>query len=504
MKKSLKIAILILTILISSNLFSQIYQGQLFLGLHSNATKLIGGEVDDSTVRVLGEFNCGYYLTRKIGVGIEAGYGFVTVRDKEQLLEIASHIITKEDTPFTTTFIPISIFGRINLVEEHNWIPYLSTGLGIMMWNCENTDTNTEISSGNNLIGNIGGGVEWEISRAVGIDFGIKYQRIFNQHEDMSGESTSDLGRGDVQTGNLSAGFGITIRFGGSNDADHDGFDDKIDKCPLVPEDFDGFEDEDGCPEWDNDGDALSDLVETNTGIYTNVDSTGTDPNVADTDMDGINDYEEIFTYKTNPLNVDTDADSLSDGDEINEYQTDPNSVDTDGDTLPDYDEIFILQTDPINADTDSDGFMDGDDKCPIEPETLNGFKDDDGCPDKKPEVIFEEKTPMILDGVRFESGSTELTEDAKFVLTKVVTTLLHYKEMHIEISGHTDNSGSTELNNKLSRKRAESVKRYLVNQGIESARLHAIGLGSYYPISSNDTLEGKALNRRIEFFRLK
>jgi len=501
---NIKIVIVIALILISSNLLSQIYPGQIFLGFHSNATKLIGGEVDDSTVRVLGELNCGYYLTRKIGVGIEAGYGFVKVRDKDQLLEIASHIISKEDTPFTTSFIPISLFGRINLVEDHNWIPYLNTGLGVMMWNCENTDTNTEISSGSNLIGNLGGGIEWEVSRMVGIDFGVKYQRIFNQKEDMSGESTSDLGRGDVQTGNLSAGFGLTIRFGGSNDADNDGFDDKLDECPLVPEDFDGFEDEDGCPEWDNDGDGLSDIVETNTGVYTNVDSTGTNPNVADTDMDGINDYDEIFTYKTNPLTVDTDADSLNDGDEINEYLTDPNSADTDGDTLPDYDEIFIFQTDPINSDTDNDGFTDSDDKCPVEPETLNGFKDDDGCPDKKPEVIFEEKTPIILDGVNFKSGSTELTEDAKSVLTKVVRTLMHYTEMHLEISGHTDSTGSTELNNKLSRKRAESVKRYLINQGIEGSRLRAIGLGSYYPITSNETEEGKAKNRRIEFFRLR
>ena len=506
MTKKTKISLLILCmfIIMSSNVFAQIYQRQIFTGIHGNATKLIGGEEDDSTVRVLGEFNIGCYITRKIGVGIEAGYGFVTVRDKDQLLEVMSHIIEKENAPFKTTFIPISVFGRFNLIQDQNWIPYLTGGMGVMMWNCENTDTNIEISSGNNFIANIGGGIEWEISRTVGIDFGVKYQRIFNQNEDMSGESTTDLGRPDIQTGNLSAGFGITFRFGGSKDTDGDGYEDRLDKCPFVPEDFDGFEDEDGCPEWDNDGDALADSVETNTGVFISVDSTGTDPNLADTDMDEVNDYEEIYTYLTDPISVDTDGDSLSDGDEINNYQTDPNSVDTDGDDLSDYDEIFIHQTDPRNADTDGDGFMDGDDKCPLKSETFNGFQDDDGCPDTKPEIIFEKKAPIVLDGVNFKVGSSELTESAKPVLDKVVRTLKDYKEMYLEINGHTDSSGSRALNMKLSRKRAESVRRYLINQGIEEYRLRAIGLGPDYPITSNETKEGRFKNRRIEFFRTK
>lgn len=506
MKKRTKtlLIIFLMMILISSNVFAQIFQRQIFTGLHNNATKLIGGEEDDSTVRILSEFNGGYYFTRKIGVGIEFGYGFVTVRDKNQFAEVMSHLVSKEDAPFKTTFIPISVFGRYNLIKDQNWIPYLTGGMGMMMWNCENTDTSSKISSGNNFIANVGGGIEWEISRTVAIDFGVKYQRIFNQKEDMSGESTTDLGRPDVQTGNLSAGLGITLRFGGWRDSDGDGIEDKLDKCPFIPEDFDGFEDEDGCPDWDNDGDALSDSVETNTGIFISADSTGTDPNVADTDGDGLDDYEEIYTYKTNPTTVDSDADGLSDGDEINNYQTDPNSVDTDSDGLNDYEEIYTYQTDPRNADTDGDGFLDGDDKCPNEPETFNGFQDEDGCPDKKPEIVFEKKAPIVLEGVNFKIGSSELTDAAKTVLGKVVRTLNDYKEMHLEISGHTDSSGSRALNMKLSRKRAESVRRFLINQGIEEYRLRAIGLGPDHPVTTNKTKAGRAKNRRIEFFRTK
>ncbi|MDA3813366.1 MAG: OmpA family protein [Candidatus Cloacimonetes bacterium] len=514
-KTRITLFIICMIVLVSSNVFAQIFQRQIFTGLHGNATKLIGGEEDDSTVRVLGEFNGGYYITRKIGVGIEAGYGFVTVRDKDQLLEVMSHIIEKEDAPFKTTFIPISVFGRYNLIQDQNWIPYLTAGMGVMMWNCENTEaytdkdtllveSGTELFSSNNFMASIGGGIEWEISRTVALDFGVKYQKIFNQTQDMSGESTTNLGRPDVQSGNLSAGFGITLRFGGWRDSDGDEIEDKLDKCPFIPEDFDDFEDEDGCPEWDNDGDALADSVETNTGTFINADSTGTDPNVADTDMDEVNDYDEVYTYKTDPLSVDTDADSLGDGEEINNYLTDPNSMDTDGDNLNDGDEIFTHQTDPLNADTDGDGFLDGVDKCPLEPETFNGFQDADGCPDKKPEIVFEKKSPIILDGVNFKVGSSELTDGAKNILGKVVRTLKDYKDMYLEISGHTDSSGSRALNMKLSRNRAESVRRYLINQGIEEFRLRAIGLGPDHPVMSNKTKAGRAKNRRIEFFRTK
>ena len=75
---------------------------------------------------------------------------------------------------------------------------------------------------------------------------------------------------------------------------------------------------------------------------------------------------------------------------------------------------------------------------------------DEDGCPDKKPEIVFEEKAAIILDGVNFASGSSELTESAKNVLGKVVRTLEDYPEMTLEINGYTDNTGSLAFNMKI------------------------------------------------------
>jgi hypothetical protein len=105
---------------LNSEAQAQIFQRQIYTGLHGSGTKLIGGEEDDSTVRMLGEFNFGYYITRRIGIELSGGYGFVTVRDKGQLLELMSHIAEDSDYPFKTTFYPISVNCRYNLIQ-HFW-----------------------------------------------------------------------------------------------------------------------------------------------------------------------------------------------------------------------------------------------------------------------------------------------------------------------------------------------------------------------------------------------
>jgi len=373
----------------------------------------------------------------------------------------------------------------------------------MMQWETENTVTNVVTDSGSNFMTVLGGGFEWEWSRVLAMDFYARYHNLFDQKADMSG--LSELGKpADIQSGNITFGIGFSIRLGGWKDSDGDGIGDKLDKCPKLKEDFDGFEDEDGCPEIDNDEDTLPDLVETNTGVYIDATDTGTDPNSYDSDDDGLNDFDEISIYKSNPNMPDTDGDLLNDGEEVNRYYTNPVLVDTDDDGFNDHDEVNIYNTDPANPDTDGDGVTDANDKCPIEPENYNGFKDDDGCPDSKPEIVFKKKSPIVLDGVQFKSGSSELMNDSKLIIQKVIRSLKDYPEIHLEISGHTDNTGSRSSNIKLSKKRADSVKDYLVSQGITSNRLRAIGLGPDHPIASNNTVEGRSKNRRIEFYRTK
>lgn len=110
----------------------------------------------------------------------------------------------------------------------------------------------------------------------------------------------------------------------------------------------------------DTDGDGLSNLVETNTGIYVSPTDTGTDPNDDDSDDDGLKDGEELATFTTDPNIADTDGDALTDGNEVVVHFTNPTLADTDADGLLDGEEVNTHMTNPFVNDTDADGYWDG------------------------------------------------------------------------------------------------------------------------------------------------
>ena len=156
------------------------------------------------------------------------------------------------------------------------------------------------------------------------------------------------------------------------------------------------------------------------------------------------------------------------------------------------------------DPDNDGDGIADADDACPDEAETMNGYEDGDGCPDSKPAVAVEQGKSIVLEGVTFATGSARLTESSRATLDKVVETLNSEKDIEVEIRGYTDNTGNYDKNVILSARRAEAVKNYLVGKGIDGRRIQTKGYGPENPIAPNDTPEGRAKNRRIEFYRIK
>jgi outer membrane protein OmpA-like peptidoglycan-associated protein len=111
---------------------------------------------------------------------------------------------------------------------------------------------------------------------------------------------------------------------------------------------------------------------------------------------------------------------------------------------------------------------------------------------------VSEEK--WVLVGVNFDSNKSNLKPESYPILYDAAKTLLKNPDMKVEIQGYTDNIGSESYNKKLSEKRAEKVREYLVAKGVNANRLTTVGYGESNPVADNKTADGRAMNRRIEF----
>jgi len=148
--------------------------------------------------------------------------------------------------------------------------------------------------------------------------------------------------------------------------------------------------------------------------------------------------------------------------------------------------------------DSDGDGIIDPEDQCPNEPETRNGYQESDGCPDEAPPELSD--LTGIMEGVNFDTNKDTIKTDGREKLDRAADILKKYTDLRVEVSGHTDSKGGYKYNVDLSKRRAESVKRYLIDHGIDANRIETRGAGPDEPIDTNDTPEGRARNRRIEF----
>lgn len=145
----------------------------------------------------------------------------------------------------------------------------------------------------------------------------------------------------------------------------------------------------------------------------------------------------------------------------------------------------------PPPADSDGDGVLNAADQCP---DTPPGFRvDARGC-------VEVAQTVVVLENVGFEFGSARLTRDARIVLDAIVRGMKRQPTMQAEIAGHTDAQGTDAYNLQLSIARAASVRNFLVDRGIEPARLKVEGYGEQRPVADNETDDGRARNRRVEF----
>jgi outer membrane protein OmpA-like peptidoglycan-associated protein len=522
MKKIIYFLVLIGLIIMNQSGYAQFkdwgtkfgFRGNLLLPQNEFVNTGFGGNDDFSfdtyKTSYLVEGLLGIELTRVLELQINAGYG--------KYAGSAQFSSGAEYGEYETTIIPLNLRLRVSPWDLAGWNPYFYVGAGVMNYDVTKTPGITGQPVDNNSWVGImpaGIGAEIAISEMVLLDFSIG--GALSTSYDVEGYRSGNDNMWDAYY-NVGLGFTLTGE-SCSSDKDNDGLgkceEETIGTDPNNPDtDGDGLNDGDEVRKYftdplkaDTDGDGLNDGDE--------VHKYKTDPNKADTDGDGLNDGDEVMKYKTDPLKADTDGDGLNDGDEVMKYKSNPLKSDTDGDGLNDYDEVMKYKTDPLKSDTDGDGLNDYDEVMKYKTDPLNEDTDGgtigDGTEvergtdplDPKDDIV-QMDAPIVLEGITFATGKSDITPESEKILMGALKTLQIHKDIVVEISGHTDNVGSNSSNQKLSQRRADAVKAWLVGKGINSDRIYAIGYGEEKPRVSNDTADNRRLNRRIEFKRVK
>ena len=464
---------------------------------------------DDIKISFLGRAVVRFNLTNLLDLELGAGYGILAGDDPV-------------NDYWKTRIIPADLRFLISPFNSKLVNPYIYGGIGYLKWDIQDkpvylTPAPTK-ENGGDLFAPFGGGFEVKLSNSLLLDLSSGYSFTFT--DDLNYYNNKDSRTKGANDGYWAFGLGIIyVGENGSSDVDADGLTrDQELELGTNPDIADS----------DNDG--INDGLEIN--------QYNTDPLKKDSDNDGINDKAELKEYGTNPNSKDSDKDSLSDGDEIKKYNTAPLRSDSDFDGLSDDSELFVTKTNPLKSDTDNDGLNDGEEverfkTSPIKPDTdedglsdgeevlqhntnpLKKDTDGGGESDKKeidqntnplnPEddIVLDITTPIVLDGVTFATNSAELTPESEKMLMKVLNTLNAYPDIKVEIRGYTDNVGNASSNLQLSQRRANAVRYWIIAKGIAPNRVTARGYGEQDPIADNNTKEGRRLNRRIEFVKI-
>jgi outer membrane protein OmpA-like peptidoglycan-associated protein len=295
-------------------------------------------------------------------------------------------------------------------------------------------------------------------------------------------------------TDNLLFTGGIEFSLGGSSvkaDADNDGVPDRKDNCPDTP--VGARVDEHGCPiDSDHDGvpDGLDQCADTPAGAQ--VDARGC-PMDSDNDkvwngIDQCPDTPAGAVVDERGCPKDSDGDGVPDG--IDQCADTPRGVQVDARGCP------------VVTDADNDGVPDDKDLCPNTP--ANAKVDKDGCP-----IVLNERETELLDKgritermIHFETAKWDILPESRPVLDEIGAILIQWPRLRIEIGGHCDWRGSDAYNQELSEHRANAVLDYLVSKypSITRDQYTAKGYGESQPVATNKTVEGMAMNRRVEF----
>ena len=321
----------------------------------------------------------------------------------------------------------------------------------------------------------IGGGYTWVDEIGAGtFNGGLGFNYWFSDNIGVTLQSSYKHAFEDYGVKHFQHVGGVSIKFGGT-DTDGDGIYDKDDACPEVA----GLEAFNGCP--DSDGDGIEDGKDDCPDAPGSQEMNG----CPDSDGDGVADKDDACPNDAGLAALagcpDGDEDGIADKDDQCPEEAGP--AENNGCPWP---------------DSDGDGVLDKDDQCP----EVVGTVANNGCPE-----VTEEVQKQLNDYARtilFDLGKSSIKEESEEVLADIIAILNEYPNAKFEVEGHTDSTGSAQLNQNLSQSRALAVRDYLVENGIDEFRLSAKGYGEDRPIATNNTRAGRAQNRRVEINLVK
>lgn len=464
--------------------------------------------MDIWTVGYQGTFTFKYGVKENLAIGIMGKYAKTWEADLTSPDEDAGFTFTKKTNGWKNLeFIGEGALYYFFDPENEKYTTYVFGGGGIAFWKWQETlkgDTSVTRAvrwpakkgtgadsvrlEDQELTLVLGGGLEYYPMENLGLNLGARvryFTRLltnFINEKDIVGKD-EEQGELDLPRASPEVYLGLAYYFGKPKDTDEDAVPDKLDQCPDTP--LGALVDENGCP-LDSDGD----------GIYDGLDKCADTPkgatidvNGCPTDSDGDGVFDGLDKCADTPSGWPVDAQGCpldDDGDAV------PNPVDKEANTPAG----AVVDKDGVGIDSDSDGVYDGIDKCP---DTYLGIPvDANGCPLIKP------IEPKIILHPAYPPGGARLDEETKTELDALAERLIAYKEVRIEIRGYTDSWGTPEGNEYISQRRADVIKKYLVEKGVEEERIEAKGYGATDFIAENKTEEERALNRRIEIVTIK
>lgn len=539
----------------------------------------------DASITIDGGVSIGQtdYITKKLGPFLRVGGEYFFYSSDPNLLSVglnfAHQQITGEDsrisvstkdgdriipTTFSTRIISPGFYFNYRFLFSERFSTYLRLAGTFNLFNPKD-DTGedafgnqSELYKKNYFTFAPELGLKYRISDDIDVSLGVSYNFPSTDYLD-------DIAASLQKDSYSNIFIGISYSFTSISDSDKDGILDDVDLCKDQPEDFDGFEDEDGCPDLDNDKDGILDVDDKCPDLPETINNYQDEDGCPDVDPN-----EEILeillpgddTFLSNSSTFNSKIYS-----ELNKVieilNRDPGSIwrieghmDNQGDVLEikklsnkrsraiyEYlinngiefsrlkvyglaDKFPVAKNDtpegrkinrrimiikeaylPIQKqiqikDKDNDGIPDDLDQCPEEPETINNFEDDDGCPDVAENELPQFNQFLLRVDDTFVANTLELNSVAELLLTEIALYIKELPESKWEIESHTDDYGSSADLESLSSNQAKVVFDYLVSLGLPSAQFQFEGFGGSSPITNNSTDEGRRTNRRIVIIR--